>query len=66
MLHEESGFDADEWQGLPALGYAEHTRVRWSLPAWYPFRGLPLGDLAEQDLIVFQRVATAPSAHAAR
>jgi hypothetical protein len=62
MLQNESGFNASNWNGLTSLGYAEADRLKWSLPAWYPFGFLPLGDMAEPDLLVFQR----SPAHAAR
>ena len=61
MLEEESGFKASDWGGLTSLGYTEATRVRWSLPAWYPFGFLPLGDMVEPDLLVFQRNSVSPA-----
>jgi hypothetical protein len=61
MLERESGFNANHWGGLDSMGYAEATRVKWELPAWYPFGFLPLGDLAEPDLLVFEHTAANPA-----
>jgi hypothetical protein len=63
MLAEESGFRVSDWHGLTVLGYAETAREKWELPAWYPFGCLPLGDMVEPDLLVFERTHEPAATH---
>lgn len=54
VLLQENDFDVNKWPGLEAMGYSRAARFNWHLPAWCPFNWIPLGDMAEHKLLVYE------------
>jgi hypothetical protein len=52
----ETGFEAADWKSFQALGYRLSDKLSSPLPAWYPFRWMPLAADADARTVLVYRL----------